>query len=426
MRYEDMEQKVMKKWVQLEDIMIAYQRIKDIVAHTPLQKNQRLSEKYECNIYLKREDLQHVRSFKLRGAFYSMIMLEKEKTKNGIVCASAGNHAQGVAYACKYLDVHGKIFMPATTPKQKVSQVKMFGKDNVEIILTGDTFDDSYVEAVACAEMEERAFIHPFNDENVIAGQGTVAVEIMNDSDDPIDYVFASIGGGGLMAGLSTYVKSVSPQTKMIGVEPLGAPSMQESIAQNKLVTLNKIDKFVDGAAVKCVGQKNLEICQELLDDIVLVPEGKVCTSILSLYNEHAIVAEPAGALPVAALDFYKEQIKGKNVVVVISGGNNDIDRMQEIKERSLLHEGLLYHFIVNFPQRAGALREFLDEVLGPEDDITRFEYTKKNNKENGPALVGLELKYREDYNGLIERMDKKGFSYKEINKDSNLFHLLV
>ncbi|PKG24028.1 threonine ammonia-lyase IlvA [Niallia nealsonii] len=421
-----MEQKVMKKWVQLEDIMIAYQRIKDIVAHTPLQKNQRLSEKYDCNIYLKREDLQHVRSFKLRGAFYSMVMLEKEKTKNGVVCASAGNHAQGVAYACKYLGVHGKIFMPATTPKQKVSQVKMFGKDNVEIILTGDTFDDSYVEAVACAEMEERAFIHPFNDENVIAGQGTVAVEIMNDSDDPIDYVFASIGGGGLMAGLSTYIKSVSPQTKMIGVEPLGAPSMQESIAQNKLVTLNKIDKFVDGAAVKCVGQKNLEICQELLDDIVLVPEGKVCTSILSLYNEHAIVAEPAGALPVAALDFYKEQIKGKNVAIVISGGNNDIDRMQEIKERSLLYEGLLYHFIVNFPQRAGALREFLDEVLGPEDDITRFEYTKKNNKENGPALVGLELKHREDYNGLIERMNQKGFPYKELNKDSNLFHLLV
>ncbi|WP_445491193.1 threonine ammonia-lyase IlvA [Niallia sp. 03133] len=421
-----MEQKVMKKWVQLEDIMIAYQRIKDIVAHTPLQKNQRLSEKYDCNIYLKREDLQHVRSFKLRGAFYSMKMLEKEQMKNGVVCASAGNHAQGVAYACRYLGVHGKIFMPATTPKQKVSQVKMFGRDNVEIILIGDTFDDSYVEAVSCAETEDRAFIHPFNDENVIAGQGTVAIEIMNDSEEPIDFVFASIGGGGLMAGLSTYIKSVSPLTKMIGVEPAGAPSMKQSIISKELVSLDKIDKFVDGAAVKCVGQKNFEICQELLDDIVLVPEGKVCTSILSLYNEHAIVAEPAGALPVAALDLYKDKIKGKNVVIVISGGNNDIDRMQDIKERSLLYEGLLYHFIVNFPQRAGALREFLDEVLGPEDDITRFEYTKKNNKENGPALVGLELKNRDDYQGLIDRMDKKGFPYTEINKDSNLFHLLV
>ncbi|HWJ77913.1 MAG TPA: threonine ammonia-lyase IlvA [Niallia sp.] len=421
-----MEQNVMKKWVQLEDIIIAYQQIKDIVAHTPLQKNDRLSEKYDCNVFIKREDLQHVRSFKLRGAFYSMKMLDKEKMNNGVVCASAGNHAQGVAYSCRYLDVHGKIFMPATTPKQKVRQVKMFGKDNVEIVLVGDTFDDSYVEAVACAEAEQRAFIHPFNDENVIAGQGTIAIEIMNDMDLPIDYCFASIGGGGLMAGLSTYIKSVSPKTKMIGVEPTGAPSMKESISQDKVITLNKIESFVDGAAVKSVGQKNFEICRDYIDDIVLVPEGKVCTSILSLYNEHAIVAEPAGALPVAALDFYKEEIKGKNIVVVISGGNNDIDRMQEIKERSLLYEGLLYHFIVNFPQRAGALREFLDEVLGPDDDITRFEYTKKNNKENGPALVGLELKNKEDYKDLIARMDKKGFPYTELNKDSNLFHLLV
>lgn len=421
-----MEQNVMRKMVQLEDILIAYQRIKDIVAHTPLQKNHRLSEKYDCNIYIKREDLQHVRSFKLRGAFYSMVMQEKEKMKNGVVCASAGNHAQGVAYSCRYLSVHGKIFMPATTPKQKVTQVKMFGKNYVEVVLVGDTFDDSYEEAIKCATGEERAFIHPFNDEHVIAGQGTVGIEIMNDIDEPVDYVFASIGGGGLMAGLSTYIKGVSPGTKMIGVEPAGAPSMKEAILQRQVVTLSKIDKFVDGAAVKRVGEKSYDVCKQLLEDILLVPEGKVCTSILSLYNEHAIVAEPAGALPVAALDLYRDKIKGKNVVVVISGGNNDIDRMQDIKERSLLYEGLLYHFIVNFPQRAGALREFLDEVLGPDDDITRFEYIKKNNKENGPALVGLELKHREDYKGLIERMDIKGFAYTELNKDSNLFNLLV
>ena len=421
-----MEQNVMRKMVQLEDILIAYQRIKDIVAHTPLQKNHRLSDKYDCNIYIKREDLQHVRSFKLRGAFYSMVMQEKEKMKNGVVCASAGNHAQGVAYSCRYLGVHGKIFMPATTPKQKVTQVKMFGKNYVEVVLVGDTFDDSYEEAIKCATGEERAFIHPFNDEHVIAGQGTVGIEIMNDIDEPVDYVFASIGGGGLMAGLSTYIKGVSPGTKMIGVEPAGAPSMKEAILQRQVVTLSKIDKFVDGAAVKRVGEKSYDVCKQLLEDILLVPEGKVCTSILSLYNEHAIVAEPAGALPVAALDLYRDKIKGKNVVVVISGGNNDIDRMQDIKERSLLYEGLLYHFIVNFPQRAGALREFLDEVLGPDDDITRFEYIKKNNKENGPALVGLELKHREDYKGLIERMDIKGFAYTELNKDSNLFNLLV
>ncbi|KAF0818674.1 MULTISPECIES: threonine ammonia-lyase IlvA [unclassified Cytobacillus] len=422
-----MEQKVMtKKWVQLEDILIAYQQLKDIVAHTPLQKNERLSEKYECNVYLKREDLQHVRSFKLRGAYYKVKSLTEAELENGVVCASAGNHAQGVAYACRHLGVQGKIFMPATTPRQKVSQVELFGRDSVEIILVGDTFDDSYHEAHKCATEEGRAFIHPFDDEMVIAGQGTVAVEMLNDCEEQVDFVIASIGGGGLMAGLSTYIKSISPGTQMIGVEPEGAPSMSEAIRVQTVAPLGEIDKFVDGAAVKCVGEKTFDICNELIDDIFMVPEGKVCTTILELYNEHAIVAEPAGALPIAALDMCRDQIKGKNVVCVISGGNNDIGRMQEIKERSLLYEGLLYHFIVNFPQRAGALREFLDEVLGPTDDITRFEYTKKNNKENGPALVGIELKHREDYSDLIVRMNKKGFSYKEINKDSNLFHLLV
>ncbi|KAB2338184.1 threonine ammonia-lyase IlvA [Cytobacillus depressus] len=422
-----MEQKVLKKkWVHLEDILIAYQHLKDVVAHTPLQKNERLSEKYECNVFLKREDLQHVRSFKLRGAYYAVKSLTTEELEKGVVCASAGNHAQGVAYACKHLGVRGKIFMPATTPRQKVSQVEMFGRGFVDIVLVGDTFDDSYAEAHSCAKEEERTFIHPFNDERVIAGQGTVAVEILNDCEEPIDYVFASIGGGGLMSGLSTYFKSISPQTKLVGVEPTGAASMQESFMNKCLTTLNEIDKFIDGAAVKCVGEKNFDICEELVDDIVLVPEGKACTTILELYNEHAIVVEPAGALSISALDLYKDDIKGKNVVCVISGGNNDIGRMQEMKERSLLYEGLLYYFIVNFPQRAGALREFLDEVLGPNDDITRFEYTKKNNKDNGPALVGIELKNRDDYPGLISRMNKKGFAYQEINNDSNLFHLLV
>lgn len=422
-----MEQKLMKKkWVQLEDILIAYQQLKDIVAHTPLQKNDRLSEKYNCNVYLKREDLQHVRSFKLRGAYYSMKSLGEEKLAKGVVCASAGNHAQGVAFSCRQLGIKGKIFMPATTPRQKVSQVELFGRGHVDIILTGDTFDDSYKEAVKCAEDEQMAFVHPFDDEKIIAGQGTAAVEILNDCEEPIDFVFASIGGGGLMAGLSTYFHSVSPLTKMIGVEPAGAASMKESCLYGSVTPLADIDKFIDGAAVKSVGEKTFDICSELVEDIVLVPEGKVCTSILELYNEHAIVAEPAGAMPIAALDLYREEIAGKTVVCVVSGGNNDIGRMQEIKERSLLYEGLLCYFIVNFPQRAGALREFLDEVLGPSDDITRFEYTKKNNKENGPALVGIELKDKEDYAGLIKRMNKKAFAFTEINKDSNLFHLLI
>ena len=422
-----MEQKVTnKKWLQVEDIVIAYQHLKDIVTHTPLQKNERLSEKYNCNLYLKREDLQVVRSFKLRGAYYAMKMLPQEKLGNGVICASAGNHAQGVAYACRKLKIHGKIFMPTTTPSQKINSVEMHGREFVEIVLTGDTFDDSYNQAVLCAEEEGRTFIHPFDDELVMAGQGTVAVEILNDCEDKVDYVFGSIGGGGMMSGLSTYMKGISPETKMIGVEPAGAASMKESIKNHQVTPLHSIDSFVDGAAVAVVGEKTLSICEELLDDIIVVPEGKVCTSILSLYNEHAIVVEPAGAMPVAALDYYKDQIIGKTVVCVISGGNNDIGRMQDIKERSLLYEGLLHYFIVNFPQRSGALREFLDEVLGVNDDITRFEYTKKNNKDNGPALVGIELKKKEDYSDLIQRMDKKGFSYTEINNDSSLFNLLI
>ena len=379
-----------KKWLQVEDIVIAYQHLKDIVTHTPLQKNERLSEKYNCNLYLKREDLQVVRSFKLRGAYYAMKMLPQEKLGNGVICASAGNHAQGVAYACRKLGIHGKIFMPTTTPSQKINSVEMHGREFVEIVLTGDTFDNSYNQAVLCAEEEGRTFIHPFDDKMVMAGQGTVAVEILNDCEDKIDFVFGSIGGGGLMSGLSTYMKGISPETRMIGVEPAGAASMKESIKNHQVTPLNSIDSFVDGAAVACVGEQTLSICDELVDDIIVVPEGKVCTSILALYNEHAIVVEPAGAMPVAALDFYKDQIEGKTVVCVISGGNNDIGRMQDIKERSLLYEGLLHYFIVNFPQRSGALREFLDEVLGVNDDITRFEYTKKNNKDNGPALLEL------------------------------------
>lgn len=415
-----------KKLVFVEDILIANQLLKDVVVHTPLQKNERLSEKYDCHVYIKREDLQHVRSFKLRGAYYKIKRIEEEAREKGIVCASAGNHAQGVAYACAHLQIHGKIYMPQTTPKQKINQVRMFGRNFVDIILIGDTFDDSSEKANECALAEDRIFIHPFDDEDIIAGQGTVAVELMNDIEEPLDFVFASIGGGGLMSGLCTYIKNLSPHTKMIGAEPDGAASMKTAMENNEVITLDTIDKFVDGAAVKCVGQKTFEICNRYVDDIIRVPEGKVCTSILELYNEHAIIAEPAGALPIAALDFYKDQIKGKSVVCVISGGNNDIGRMQEIKEKSLIHEGLLYYFIINFPQRAGALRQFLDKVLGPDDDITTFEYTKKNNKENGPGLVGIEVKRKEDYPGLLDRMQENGFPFKEVNKDSTLFELLI
>lgn len=414
------------KTVTVENVLIAHQFLKDVVAHTPLQKNDYLSEKYGATVYLKREDLQHVRSFKLRGAYYKIKSIEEEAREFGVVCASAGNHAQGVAYACAQLGIFGHIFMPTTTPKQKINQVKMFGREFVEVILSGDTFDDSAKSAQAFSETENHIFIHPFDDVDIIAGQGTVAVEIMNDIERLIDYIFGSIGGGGLMAGVSTYIKNLSPNTKVIGVEPAGAASMKAAFKEANPVHLPKIDKFVDGAAVQCVGQFTYQICQQFMDDIVAVPEGKVCTHILELYNKLAVVAEPAGALSVAALDFYKDEIKGKSVVCIISGGNNDISRMQEIKEKSLIHEGLLYYFIVSFPQRAGALRQFLTEVLGPEDDITTFEYTKKNNKESGPALVGIELKRPNDYAALIERFQSNGFEYMEVNNDSTLFSLLV
>lgn len=276
-----------------------------------------------------------------------------------------------------------------------------------------------------CSE-EGKTFVHPFNTEAVIAGQGTVAVEVLNDMQEPVDYMFCAIGGGGLASGVGTYLKGISPGTKLIGVEPEGAASMKASLKEGQVTRLDTIDTFVDGAAVKQVGDLSMAICQKVLDDIVPVPEGKVCTTILELYNENAIVAEPAGALSVAALDFYREEIRGKNVVCVVSGGNNDIERMQEIKEKSLIYEGLKHYFIVTFPQRAGALRKFMGDVLGEHDDITHFEYTKRNNREHGPVLVGIELKDPADYGPLVERMAKNGFPYKDINNDSLLFNLLI
>ena len=412
--------------IKVEDIVVANQTLKDVIIKTPLQKNELLSARYGCNIFFKREDLQVVRSFKLRGAYNFIYNLPAEERAKGVVCASAGNHAQGVAFSCNQLNIKGVIFMPSTTPRQKISQVKLFGGQNVEVILTGDTFDDSYEAAMEYGTKEGMVFVHPFDAYPTIAGQGTVGVEIMNEAPQPIDFVFCSIGGGGLAAGVGSYMKSISPHTRMIGVEPEGAAGMKTSLAQDKVVALESIDPFVDGAAVKQVGHLTMEVCREVLDDIVVVPEGKVCTTILNLYNENAVVAEPAGALPIAALDFYKNEIKGKNVVCIISGGNNDIDRMQEIKERSLIYEGMKHYFIVNFPQRAGALREFMHEVLGEHDDITRFEYTKRTNRDEGPVLVGIELKSKADYLPLIDRMQQKGFPYIEINNDPFLFNLLI
>ncbi|PKM88731.1 MAG: threonine dehydratase [Firmicutes bacterium HGW-Firmicutes-12] len=412
--------------IPVEEILKAHQALKGIIKHSPLERNDILSERYGCNVFLKREDLQIIRSFKIRGAYNLIQSTPREILQKGVVCASAGNHAQGVAYSCKILKIPGKIYMPTTTPKQKISQVKRHGGEYVDILLTGDTFDASYEKAKEYCDQENMVFVHPFDDPLVIAGQGTIGIEIMNDMEDELHFVFGAVGGGGLMSGVGTYIKNISPKTKIIGVEPLGASSMKKSLDSNELVTLDTIDKFVDGAAVKRVGEITFRICQEILDDIIAVPEGRVCTKILDLYNEDAIVVEPAGALPIAALDQYKEQIAGKNVVCILSGGNNDIERTPEIKEKSLFNEGLKHYFIVRFPQRPGALREFVAEVLDPHDDITRFEYTKSNNKEKGPTLIGIELNKKEDYEPLINKMTEKGFQYTVINDNPELFELLI
>ena len=407
------------------DFDAAMNRLKKVVNKTPLQLNHNLSRKYRANVYLKREDLQVVRSYKLRGAYNMMSSLSPEQLSRGVVCASAGNHAQGFAYSCKKLSVKGVVFMPIVTPNQKVSQTKMFGEDWIEVILTGDTYDDCSIAAQQYTAENNMVFIPAFEDPKIIEGQGTVAVEILQDLSD-IDYLFIPVGGGGLAAGVGAYFKTYSPKTKIIGLEPEGAPSMLEARKAGHPVTLETIDRFVDGAAVKRVSDLTFSICQEVLDDMHLVPEGKACSTILKLYNEDAIVVEPAGVLSIAGLDDYAAEISGKNVVCIVSGSNNDIDRMQEIKERSLQYEGLKHYFLIRFAQRPGALKEFVNDVLGPNDDITRFEYIQKHNKETGPALVGIELKSRRDYDQLLANLNARHFSYTELNKNDDLFGYLV
>lgn len=410
----------------LHDVNKAKLTLNELFGSTPLVENFNLSEQFEAKVFLKREDLQIVRSYKLRGAYNKIRSLSKEQLKNGIVCASAGNHAQGVAYSCQKLGINGKIYMPSTTPKQKIKQVKMFGKQFVEIVLHGDTYDDASKEAIKDCTDNKKSFIHPFDDPMIIEGQATTALEILQDSTCQIDYLFVPIGGGGLIAGVGSYFQQMSPNTKIIGVEPEGAPSMKKSLEKGEVITLQKINKFVDGAAVQRVGDLPFEICKQVVDDIVLVPEGHICTIILELYNRDAIVVEPAGALAIAALNNYADQIKGKNVVCIVSGSNNDITRTEEIKERSLLYEGLKHYFIIRFPQRAGALRDFVESVLGPKDDITHFEYTKKNSREKGPAFVGIELQDKTELNSLLARMKKHGFIYEYLNEKPDLFQYLI
>ncbi len=411
----------------LEAVKKARESIESVVNFTPLQYSARLSEKFGARIFLKREDLQPVRSYKLRGAYNKIKTLFQEgKTRDGIVCASAGNHAQGVAFSCRQLGIRGTIFMPVTTPKQKLEQVEMFGGNTIEIRLAGDTFDAAKSAALDFAAASGAAFIHPFDDVQIIEGQATLALEILEQQKEALDFVFIPVGGGGLASGIATVFKALSPETLLIGAEPEGAPSMKVSISNNFNTELPEVDNFVDGAAVKRVGDLNFEICRHALADCIAVEEGRICDTILQLYNKDAIVLEPAGALSISALDHYRDQIPGKTVVCIVSGSNNDITRMEEIKERALLYKGLKHYFMVKFPQRPGALKDFVLNVPGAGDDITHFEYTKKNSRETALAIVGIELSDPSGFEGLKSRMQQLGYFESYLNDNPDVLNMLV
>ena len=416
-----------KKPAAIIDIKAAIRRLKGVVNQTPLLPNLTYSHLLDADILLKREDLQTVRSYKIRGAYNKIAtLLEHMPNLQHVVCASAGNHAQGVAYTCRSLGVKAVVYMPITTPQQKVEQVKMFGGDQVELVLIGDTFDEAQKQAYHFSDENNYPFIHPFDDPDIIAGQATIGIEILQQCDQSIDYIFVPIGGGGLASGLLSVFKQQSPNTQIVGVEPEGAASMAAALQVGHNTKLKNIDRFVDGAAVQQVGSHTFDICQSMLDDVISVPDGLICQTILNLYNKDAIVVEPAGALSLAGLLQYADQIKDKKVVCILSGSNNDITRIEEIRERALLFNGLKHYFLVRFPQRAGALKEFVADILGPTDDITYFQYQKKHNREHGPAVVGIELKHSEDFDPLLNRMKSGGLYNDYLNNQPELFSMLL
>ena len=404
----------------------AAKKLKGLTRITPLEFNKRLSKNVNASVFLKREDLQQVRSFKIRGAYNKISSLKKEEIKKGIICASAGNHAQGFAFSCQKLEINGEVYMPATTPDQKVSQVRMFGGEFVDIILVGDSYDACQKVALDAAKDANKTFIHPFDDPEVIEGQGTIALEMLDQYSKGFDYVLVPLGGGGLVSGMLTVFKKKSPGTKVIGIEPEGAASMKLALEKGKRISLENMDYFVDGAAVRQVGRLPFKICKEHLDQILVIPEGKICQTILEVYNKDGIVAEPAGALAIAALNLMSDKIKNKSIGVLVCGGNNDIFRMPEIKERALLYAELKHYFLVDFPQRSGALKQFVTEILGPNDDITHFEFSKKHFRNSATAVVGIELKEASDLTILVERMKKYNFKFDYINDKKNLFQVLI
>ncbi|MDE1870634.1 MAG: threonine ammonia-lyase IlvA [Candidatus Micrarchaeota archaeon] len=412
--------------ISVKSIDDAAARVNGVVSRIPLWFSERLSREYGAKIYLKREDLQEVRSYKIRGAYNLMSSLSPSQRKNGVVCASAGNHAQGVAFSAFHLKIKAVVFMPITTPLQKISRVNAFGGKWVETRLVGQNYDETYKVAKEYCNSVGATFAHPFDDYKIMSGQGTIAKEIYDEIGPKADYIVCPIGGGGLISGVSTYMKAKSKRTRIIGAEPFGSPSMYESIRQGKPITLEKIDTFVDGAAVRSAGKKTFKIVNELVDNIFLAEEGKVCTTMIELYQNEGIVVEPAGALSISVLENMQGKLKGKTIVCILSGGNNDILRYPEVMERSLIHKGLKHYFIIEFAQKPGQLRNFVNSILGPTDDIARFEYIKKTSKETGPALVGIELIKKEDLEPLLARMDKIGITYMQITDNDLLYNYII
>ena len=403
-----------------DDIAAAARRLSSVVTTTPLHESARLGGALGRSVWLKREDQQVSRSYKFRGAFTLISSLTDTERSLGVVCASAGNHALGVAYSCQLLGVRARVFLPTTTPRQKRQQIQAIGGDLVEAVVVGHTFDAASAAAHEDSTASGAIYVHAFDDLRTIAGQGTAAVEITGQLAEPVATLIVPVGGGGLLAGMATWFRAHSPTTRLVGVEPVGAPSMSAALAAGVPVSIVSTDRFVEGAAVERVGDLTFPIVRDLVDEVVTVPEGAVATEMLDLYQVDGIITEPAGALATAAVRLLDPSPAGP-VVCVVSGGNNDVSRYAETIERSLVHQGLRHYFLVTFPQEPGALRHFLDEVLGAGDDIVLFEYVKKSNKDTGPALVGIELEHSVDLFGLLARMEASPLSIERVPPDSPL-----
>ena len=412
--------------VDAEAIEAAIKRLDGVAVRTPLQRNLRLSERTGAQIWLKREDLQIGRSYKLRGAYNLIAQLDDTAKAAGVVCASAGNHGQGLAYSCHILGVHGKVYVPRTTPRQKRDRIAALGGKQIQVIVTGDTYDDAAAAAIAEASATGATMVPAFDDPRTVAGQGTVAVELVEQLGHAPDVLVVPVGGGGLVAGVATWIAERHPGVRIVGVEPGGAASMAAALAAGKPVTLPHLDSFVDGAAVRRVGDVTLPLVRSAGVELMSVPEGLVCSEMLALYQTDGLIAEPAGALSTSALGNGLDVRPGETVVCLLSGGNNDVSRYGEILERSLVYEGLKHYFLVTFPQEPGALRAFLDETLGPDDDITLFEYVKRNNRETGVALVGIEISSRDDLPLLLSRMEAAPLDIERINPNSPEFRYLI